>query len=348
MAGLVLSAVFLWLTLRQVMPGEVIHGLTHHARPEFALPFLVVYTLFFWLKAVRWRLLLAPVFPVSTRQIFPAILIGYAGNLLFPMQFGELLRTYVLGNQLRVRNSPVIATIALERMFDLVVVALLFAGVLVTSSQNEFPSLRLASYVTAGVTLALLGMVLLYVYRTDGFLGYCRRATRFLPAALQEYLLLQLEQGAQGLETIRSPSTVWRVLALSLAMWTAMAAAVYVAIVALEIDVPPAAAVVALIFTVIGFMLPSSPGYVGTVQLGFLLALIPYGVSSDEAVAASIFYHVLITVPPLLLALVVSMRLGYTPWRLWRLADATVAPQTAPVPLQVTSKPAAAAKDSLI
>lgn len=322
--GLGLSAFFLWLILNQITQGDVFHDLMEHARVWLALPFLLAYALFFWLKALRWQVLLRPVTRVSVRQIFPSVIIGYAGNLLFPMQFGEILRTYVLGNRLRINNSPIITMIALERMFDFLVIALFLELFLATTSQKEFPSLQLLSYIAGAATLGMFAVLMLYLYRTRDFLRYCRLATGFLPARLHDYLLLQAERGALGLESFRSPRMLLTVMLTSVAMWSAMALATHIAIQALRIDAPLSAAVVTLIFTVIGFMLPSSPGYVGTVQLSFLLALTPYDIASETAVAASIFYHVLISLPPLAVALLACLHLGYTPRRLWRLANPKV------------------------
>lgn len=318
LAGLAVSAISLWLTWRATNMAKVGHDLTDHIDYRFALPFLVAYGVFFWIKALRWRLLLTPVSPATVRQLFPTIIIGYAGNLIFPMQAGEILRTYLLGHQLKIKNSPILTTIVLERILDFLVIFVFLAAVLLTSSHNEFPSLRTAGYITGILALCGLAIPYLYLYHTRLLLDYCRRLTAFFPTRFHNYLLMQLERGAPGLESFRSPRLLGRVVTASFVMWAVMALATYIAIRALDIDVPFSAAVVVLIFTVIGFTLPSGPGYVGTVQLSFLLALAPYEVASDAAVAASIFYHVLITIPPLALALVISIRLGYTPVRLWR------------------------------
>jgi uncharacterized membrane protein YbhN (UPF0104 family) len=48
-----------------------------------------------------------------------------------------------------------------------------------------------------------------------------------------------------------------------------------------------------MVLTVIGVSLPTAPGYVGSIQLAFVLALKPAGVAPESALAASMFYHVL-------------------------------------------------------
>jgi hypothetical protein len=80
------------------------------------------------LRAVRWALL----FPSSslTRR-FDLLLglgVGYAINLIVPMRIGELVRAAVACRSRETRFSYVVATVAAERLSDLVAVGLFFAA----------------------------------------------------------------------------------------------------------------------------------------------------------------------------------------------------------------------------
>ena len=92
----------------------------------FVLPVSAALMLQFWFKALRWKILLQPFTPATTRQVFPATVIGYLANLVFPAYLGEFARVYLLGKQLRLRYSPVLATVVLERFFDFL--SVLFAA----------------------------------------------------------------------------------------------------------------------------------------------------------------------------------------------------------------------------
>lgn len=81
---------------------------------------------------------------------------------------------------------------------------------------------------------------------------------------------------------------------------------------ALGLDVPFAAAASVLGLTIIGMSLPSGPGYVGSIQLAFTLGLAPFHVAAGPAIAASVFYHVLVCGSLILAGLVVLYRLGGT------------------------------------
>jgi uncharacterized membrane protein YbhN (UPF0104 family) len=56
--------------------------------------------------------------------------------------------------------------------------------------------------------------------------------------------------------------------------------------------------------------LPTSPGYVGSVQAAFVLALLPYAVEREAAIAASVYFHVLVYVAVVATGLVFLHRAG--------------------------------------
>jgi hypothetical protein len=58
--------------------------------------------------------------------------------------------------------------------------------------------------------------------------------------------------------------------------------------------------------------LPSGPGYVGSIQLAFTLGLAPFGVAAGPAIAASVFYHVLVCGSLIVAGLIALHRLGGT------------------------------------
>jgi uncharacterized membrane protein YbhN (UPF0104 family) len=53
----------------------------------FTLPILLGLLFFvFWLKAIRWRLLLQPLRKFQTKEVVPSLMIGFMGNNVLPAQ----------------------------------------------------------------------------------------------------------------------------------------------------------------------------------------------------------------------------------------------------------------------
>src|SRR5512143_1900277 len=150
--GLVISAVFLWLALRGLSLAEVASKLPG-IEYWWLVPGVAVYFLAVWARAWRWRYLLRPIKPISTRALFPVVCIGYAGNNIYPARAGEVLRALVLKRHAGVAVSASLATIIVERVYDgVVMLAFVFINL------PELASLTAASGFVGSIrTLALVG-----------------------------------------------------------------------------------------------------------------------------------------------------------------------------------------------
>jgi len=115
--GVIVSAVFIWLALRGLKLNEVIDGLGS-ANYLWLLPGIAVYFLAVVIRTWRWHYLLKPLKPISVRQLFPTVVIGYMGNNVYPARAGELLRAYVLKRNEQISVSSSLATVIVERIFD--------------------------------------------------------------------------------------------------------------------------------------------------------------------------------------------------------------------------------------
>ncbi|MEE9571502.1 MAG: lysylphosphatidylglycerol synthase transmembrane domain-containing protein, partial [Candidatus Neomarinimicrobiota bacterium] len=78
-----------------------------------------------WIRALRWKWLLAPIKNVSIKLLFDATMIGYFGNNVLPLRMGELLRAYVVSNNSSISTLKVIGTLIVDRILDLLAVVIL-------------------------------------------------------------------------------------------------------------------------------------------------------------------------------------------------------------------------------
>jgi hypothetical protein len=251
----------------------------------------VAYGLYYWIKAVRWRLLLMPIKESTSRALFRPMMIGFFGNNVLPAHLGEFVRMYLGARQLELRNSEVLATIVLERMFDFLAVVV-FLGVVLLVGRDVPENLVTIGYVTGIVGIAFMIVAGLYVTWTPRFLATVRRLAFFLPARLRTAGLHQLEVGAMGLQSLRRWPLLFGVVVTSVVQWGFMGLTVYASLLAVGLDVRFSPAFVVLAATTFGVTLPAAPGFLGTVQAAYVVALAPYRVSRSQAFAASAFFHV--------------------------------------------------------
>ncbi|MFQ5936839.1 MAG: lysylphosphatidylglycerol synthase transmembrane domain-containing protein [Acidiferrobacterales bacterium] len=289
-AGIALGVFFLWFSLKDTDFAQIGQALAR-SQFVFALPLLAALVLFYYFKAVRIRMLLMPIRPIPVEGILPAMMIGFAANNLFPARLGELVRVYLLGRQHSLSKTSILATMVVERLFDLLAALGLLALVVIVA---QVPiALVKPGYFVGGLELTLLLITIAMVMWTGMFVRAGRWVTSFLPRSPQSFLTRHIELGAAGTHALKQPQLLFGIATTSVIQSLLRAAAMYLAVLAVGIDVPISAAFVLLALNIAAITLPSAPGFFGTIQLCYVLALKPFGIDPSDAFAASIFYHVL-------------------------------------------------------
>jgi glycosyltransferase 2 family protein len=306
--GVLVSAGLLTLALRSSDPAAISQAL-QKTQPAYALPFLAALFLYYWVKTVRWADLLAPLAVIPARRLFSPVMIGYAGSAILPLQLGEVARTFLVARRERLTGASVLMTIAVERIFDLIGVLLLLGCALALGSTLP-PVLIKAGYVIALGTVFASAIVMGYVYKPEPFMTATRRMAAWLPARAGGWIVQQVEQAVHGLAVLRDVRLLLRIAVTSIVQWLFMWSCVWLSIEAVGLDATADAAFVVLVLTIIGISLPNSPGYVGSIQIAYVLGLAPFGIAAGPAVAASIFFHVLAYASVVLVGLVLLHRTG--------------------------------------
>ena len=290
--GITIALVFLIVALRETDPSLIAASLAQ-SDVRFIPLISIALMLQFWFKAMRWKLLLQPFARTTTRQIFPATVVGYLANLIFPLYIGEIARVYILGQHLNLRYTPVLATIVLERFFDFLSV-LFFVGLVLVIDPNVPPELYTVGVVAGAASLALFFMLGVFLRWSEVLTRIFLQLTAFLPEAAKHRIAEQIELGVLGLQSIRDVRILPAIVVTSLLQWGAMGACIYLGMLGTGVQAPVSAGFVVLALIVMGVTLPSSPGFFGTIQLCFTLGLTPYGIIASHAFAASVFFHLTI------------------------------------------------------
>lgn len=193
-------------------------GALVHARVEYLALVPIVIALEQLVRAWKWRQILHPLRPVGTSRLFGAIMAGYLGNLLIPFGVSPLLRSWLIARLERLKMSAVLATVALDRLIDGMVFAVLVAVVLALA---VFPdptgNLRLGLVVGAAGSLALFAALLWLLFQHKrGMADTASRLQRLIsrlpsrPAEQSQRLLTAFAEG------IVWPAALWRRLAIVL------------------------------------------------------------------------------------------------------------------------------------
>ena len=129
-ASAALAALLLWVSFREVEWAQFWAELKA-CRWEFILLSMATGSFAFWLRAVRWRLLLLPIDSSITRlTTFNGVNIGNISNFVFP-RIGEFVRCGVITRRSKISYDKVLGTVVLERSWELLVMLMLLAVVVI-------------------------------------------------------------------------------------------------------------------------------------------------------------------------------------------------------------------------
>ncbi len=136
-----LALVLLWFSFREVEWADFVEGL-RECRWGFILMSMAAGVFAFWLRAIRWRQLILPIDGSITRiTAFNGINIGNISNFVFP-RIGEFVRCGVITRHSepvdpknpehrKASYDKVLGTVVLERGWELLVMLLLLAVVVI-------------------------------------------------------------------------------------------------------------------------------------------------------------------------------------------------------------------------
>ncbi|MBD3336429.1 MAG: flippase-like domain-containing protein [Candidatus Eisenbacteria bacterium] len=288
--GSLLSLIFLYLAFRQSDFGEIYRHL-RETRTVYLIPAVVLTLLHMFFRALRWRHLLAAVKVIPLSPLYRSTLIGFMANNLLPARLGELVRAHVIGRWENISRSAALATIAMERVFDLFTMLVLFGLIAVFLPLT--PAVRQIGIAGLGFGVLILGFFIALHHtgpRAVQVVG------RFLPGRIRARGMQIVASFQAGLAVLREGRQLLWAALYSFVMWALIVVVIHSCFAAAEVTaggepLPPAAGVVVLVVMAIGLMVPSGPGFVGSLQLAAKLGLKVFGVEDNTALSFSIVYH---------------------------------------------------------
>jgi uncharacterized protein (TIRG00374 family) len=211
--------------------------------------------------------------------------------------------------------STALATVAVERVFDGVVIVLLLA---IGVAAPGFPSgaavgrgLGALTATMAAVFSGVLVVLIILMRSRDRALPAAERLVhRMVPARLADRAVALLHNLVAGLGVLESARDIARVTFWTFVQWLVNGAAYVFGFYAFHLAVPVSAALVMQGVVALGVALPQAPGFFGVFEGLSKAVLIPYGVGESEAVSFAIGTHVGWFAPITIIGLVILARTG--------------------------------------
>ncbi len=299
--GVLLSSVFIFLAVRGVDFSEVGNSLK---KVEFyyIIPILLMVISAHYLKSLRWGFILKSLAEYSQWRLFIISSIGFMAINILPARLGEFARPYLVKKTKHVGMSSTIATIVVERIFDMLSITAIIAVVLLNIN---LPSAILkGAFTFIGIGFGALVFIIALFVKRDYIFKNIDSILKILPDKFSEFVKKLLKSFIEGLEILPDIKKVLVVALLSGVIWMLGCFSAYLLLAAFDFELPLIASFTVLALIALGVMLPAAPGFVGTFHYACILALSLFGVSKANALSFAIVLHFLHLMPVVIIGLI--------------------------------------------
>jgi uncharacterized protein (TIRG00374 family) len=285
-----IGLVLLWLAIRGADWVQLVET-SRRAQSAYFLLSFVILTISYFIRGLRWRVLLSYVKPVAPLTAFWATMAGYLGNNFLPARAGELLRTHLIGRSTGMSRSFVLATALVERVGDfLFLVAVGFVTTMFVSDSPRWMvqgSGLIAAFGLAGIAFVVIAPRIDKQIKTIfELLPVPARWLAGLSGLIDRFLL--------GLATLHDPRRALGFTTLMALTWLTDAAAAMA--VARAFDLPLTLLETLILLAALGLSsaVPSTPGSVGVYQFVTVGVLVPFGFTSSDALVFIVAFQAVI------------------------------------------------------
>lgn len=324
LVSLLAIALFAWF-LSSANLGDV-WSQVRRARVDLLLAAFVCVATTYWMRALRWQELLAPIGPTRFRTAFRATVIGFAALSVLPARVGDVLRPYLLARREGLPVPATFATIVMERVLDLIaVVTLLALYVWVFADPATLPPrlrapIAASSLLAALAAAALMGTMWVLATHPERTGALVAQVGRLLPQRLGSRLGGLVATFSSGFAVAREPRALGAALAWSIPLWVTLSAEAWFVTRAFGIRMPFTGSFLLQALLVIGVAVPT-PGGVGSFHEAYRIGVTTFfGASNEAAVAAAIVVHAVSFIPIVIVGLIFMTQDGLSMRRLQDMA----------------------------
>lgn len=303
--GLAISGGLLWLALRGVdlkQAGAAMQRVPWWVYPAYFAQLTVTHVLRTW----RWRLQMDNLTSrrMPLRDAFGICCLSFAGTFLLPFRLGELIRPYLAARQGYGRKSVALATVALERVLDGLVMTGVLAVILGTLGTRNVPRvISVGGYLSLAVFGGALAVFVAAYRWRDLSLRFWRTVLSPLGQRISGKLLGILDAFLEGLKSLPRASDVVVYISLTVAYWLINGLGMWLLAVGMGLQVSVLGAYFVLACLVVGITIPAGPGNVGNFEYAISISLAVFGVGTADAVAYGVWTHLFQLVHMMVLAL---------------------------------------------
>lgn len=305
-------AVFLLWFFGRNLDWTVVRESLRQANPYYLGSATLIICLGYFLRAVRWQVLLAPITDSSLKELFATTTVGFSAIFLIG-RAGEIVRAMWLPmRDRRVRPSASVVTLGLERILDLVALVSFFTVNLLfftapAGHEDKFVLIKWIGIAALAGVLAGIAFLIFFQRISKRLFDWTARATdrRFIPKRIQRVLLSILRQLESALNILRDPREVFWLIFWTIMLWFTISIPTWLVLLAFDSTLTFSDSLFIMGFATVSSIVPTPGGAAGAFHAATAASLIfiKPETRTEDAAAMSIAMNLVYFAPALIFGL---------------------------------------------
>jgi len=326
--GILFSGIALYMTFKNI-PFEGLFDYLATINYWWVIPSVIIALSSYIIRVIRWQIILKPVKKTGFMSAYHPLMVGFMINCVLPGRVGELARPAIFYKQEKVPFSKVLATVGVERIFDLVSLIILFICVISYVEISPELDIPFGNYHLTSATLAvvwqatlkiclvmLLGVALVSIHKTreiithmifkaPDLLFFAKNSVKQrLRKGMCKKLVHILNNFAHGFEILKNFRQVFLCFLLSFSVWLLVCFSFYImAFGAPRVNISFLEACAVMVIICFFIILPSVPGFWGLFEAGGVFGLMIFDIPTKEAAGFVLANHVLTIIPTIIIGI---------------------------------------------
>lgn len=266
---------------------------------ENVLILMLIYIISFIPRGLRSKIMISSIKYIQLKIAFFSVIIGYSFNAFMPFRIGEIVRALYLKSQTQISGFSCIGSIALERIFDsLVLITFLFMSFYFSGLDKSSNIFLIAQNILIFIIIFLIFSIIFYQYRYT--------ILNFIKNFSNENFSKFLEKILNSFAFIKDKISLLKITFYSFLIWTIEGFMYIYLAYSLNIPNPLIVGFFSLGVVSIGVLLPSSPGHIGVYELSIVLAFQLLGLDTSVGAAYAIIIHITQLITILMMGAIIS------------------------------------------
>jgi glycosyltransferase 2 family protein len=280
--GVLISLFFLWYTFKGISFKEI--QSLRVVQPGWILGVVGFTLVSYTLRCVRWTRMMRPV-GSRFRTCARVLMTSFAANNILPLRIGDIMRVFTYANDLGASPPVILSTVILEKLLDIFVLVLLFVSFM-------GPGVAPHSRATAEVMLAVstVGLLVMLLGARALELALKRIFAKLPQNEKLEKMENRLLLAVECVEAIGVAGSLV-LLVQSMLIWACEGMIFVSAAQAIGLVVERVGPWQAVSVANLSYLIPSSPGAIGTFEWAVKTALVSHGAAVSSAALYGLAMH---------------------------------------------------------